>query len=117
MVYFQTKNPNWGKNFGTLIWKIVYFLSHLVYLRPFGNKESGHFVIFPGLVYFITTNLATLTLFCNPIFHARHCKRCCVITTLVADKASHLHMYVHMCAAGLPDFSWCMIPKPEKCTK
>jgi hypothetical protein len=19
--------------------------------------------------------------------------------------------------AGLPDFSWCMIPKPEKCTK
>jgi hypothetical protein len=28
-----------------------------------------------------------------------------------------VHMYIHTYIAGLPDFSWYMIPKPEKCTK
>jgi hypothetical protein len=40
-----------------------------------------------------------------------YCKR----ASIGLDK--YCKMYSTTAAAGLPDFSWCMIPKPEKCTK
>jgi hypothetical protein len=37
MVYFQTKNPNWGKFWRALEWKMfVYFMTVWNILRPFG---------------------------------------------------------------------------------
>jgi hypothetical protein len=67
MVYFQTKNPNWGKFWRALDWKM------LSYLCPFGifYGQLGYFMtilvnfcsfgtFFPVLVSCATKNLATL---------------------------------------------------------
>jgi hypothetical protein len=64
MVCFQTKNPNFGKFWRVLQWKIlVYFMTIWSILEIF----NGHFVyyvviwyIFPGLVFCTMKNLATL---------------------------------------------------------
>jgi hypothetical protein len=51
MVYFQTKNPNVGKFWRVLQWKmLVYFMAILSILQPFG-KFYGHFVYFPQFWY------------------------------------------------------------------
>jgi hypothetical protein len=65
MVCFQTKNPNLGKFWRVLLWKIlVYFMTIWSTLQPL-EIFYGHFVFFCGnLVYFPPIldqkNLATL---------------------------------------------------------
>jgi hypothetical protein len=67
MVYFQTKNPNLGKFWRALEWKIVvYFMTIcnifiVIWLNlwPFGIV-SGHLVYFSHFGMFGPINLATL---------------------------------------------------------
>jgi hypothetical protein len=70
IVYFQTKNPNLGKFWRVLQWKMfVYFMSIWSILLPFGIFYTNlvHFLviwyIFPVLVCGSKKNLATL--YCN----------------------------------------------------
>jgi hypothetical protein len=63
LVYFQTKNPNFGKLWRALRWKkLVFFMDILSILQPNGIKV--HFVavwyIFAVLVCCTEKNLATL---------------------------------------------------------
>jgi hypothetical protein len=67
MVYFPTKNPNLGKFWTVLQWKmLVYCVAIRSIFRPFGILYVNlvHFVviwcIFPVLVYCTNKNLATL---------------------------------------------------------
>jgi hypothetical protein len=67
MFYFQTKNPNLGKFWRALEWKmLVHFMTIWNILRPFDviNGRLVWFVviwyIFPVLVCLDTKNLATL---------------------------------------------------------
>jgi hypothetical protein len=52
MVYFQTKNPNWGKFWRALDWKmLIYFMAFWNILQTFGIFYNSlvHFVFtFPG---------------------------------------------------------------------
>jgi hypothetical protein len=67
MVYFRTKNPNFGIFWRVLQWKLlVYFMAIWSIFRPFWyilwrlGIFCNHLVIFPVLVYCTTKNLATL---------------------------------------------------------
>jgi hypothetical protein len=67
MVYFRTKNPNLGKFWMALEWKMfVYFMVIWNILRPFGIPYGQEVMlwsfdkIFPILVYCVKKNLATL---------------------------------------------------------
>jgi hypothetical protein len=68
MVYFQTKNPNFGKIWNFLQWEmLVSFMTIRSILRPFGIF-LGHLVYFMFIWYIFTAlgccskkNLATLT--------------------------------------------------------
>jgi hypothetical protein len=69
MVCFQTKNPNLGKFWRTLDWKmLIYFMDNRNILWPLGtfSVDLVHFVliwyIFPVLVSRTNKNLATLPL-------------------------------------------------------
>jgi hypothetical protein len=67
MVYFQTKNPNLGKFWRVLQWKmLVYFMNILSLVRSF-DTFNGYLVFlwqvgmfFSVLVYCINKNLATM---------------------------------------------------------
>jgi hypothetical protein len=67
MVSFQTKNPNLGKFWRAIDWKMfLYFMAILEYFQTFGifYDHWVHFVfiwyIFPVWVIFTKKNLATL---------------------------------------------------------
>jgi hypothetical protein len=81
MVCFQTKNPNMGKYWRVLLWKIlVYLMTIWSILRPLEIFYSHlvYFVVsllffYPVLVFWIKKNLATLII-CNTEWpqHWRH---------------------------------------------
>jgi hypothetical protein len=51
MVYFQTKNWNWGKFLRALKWKVLmYFVDSWSILRPF-DIFYGHLVYFVVILY------------------------------------------------------------------
>jgi hypothetical protein len=79
MVYFQTKNPNSGKFWSPLDWKLlIYFVAIWNILRAFGTfyDQLLHFCVdlehFSGFGTMYKENLATLT---------------CIVGNLCSDSA------------------------------
>jgi hypothetical protein len=69
MVYFQTKNPNLGKFWMALEWKMLaYFVViwnilcplHRYISWPFGNLVVIWYILSPALVHCVKKNLASM---------------------------------------------------------
>jgi hypothetical protein len=64
MVYFQTKNPDLGKNFGVLQWELLVYFTSIFWLFCLFSSYFAYFLvilyIFPVLVCCSKNNLATL---------------------------------------------------------
>jgi hypothetical protein len=60
MVCFQTKNPNLGKFWRVLLWKILVYFYHSVYFKAIWNILWQFGIFFPVLVFWTKKNLATL---------------------------------------------------------